>query len=358
MVAPVIYFAGGEDSDFSGTGNVSVDTTSGHYRSAYARCGLQADDGDSLWDTGNVMSVADAWFHARVWMTGKNMNNLSFGSVVEYAPIRIVDATGVARLIIYMPTLVGSPTTTAARWRFAKVNAAGTVTAIGSVFNAIFTGSPDLPDALDIQIIDYASGGAGEVNVWINKVLAYSTSAATLATDSNTTINGLYLCGLGEATSASGRASFSYSEVIISDSDTRGMTLDKLTPDADGNTDSFDEGGVSNINEITLDDATLNASGTAGQVQQYTIDALPAGNYGVVSLVFSARSLAGSSGGPTKIDFGVRTGAADYWGSDVVLPAAIDRVQDMWAVNPATGNAFTIGELAAAGFNVGMKSVA
>lgn len=359
MTAPVIYFSGGEDFEFSSVGTVSVDTTSSHRRGAFCRCALKADDGSSFWDTGNRMSVTDAWFHARVWMTANSLASVTSGaSAADQSPIKITDASGVVRLGLRL-TGASVSNTNANNWQFGKFDASGAFTQLGSALSGIFTGSPAVPDELDIQVSNYATGGSGSVSIYINRTLVFTVSSATLATNSNTTINGLRLGGECVSTAASAQhVAFSYSEIIVSDSDTRGWTRNTLTPAADGNTDTFDTGGVSNINETTLDDATLNASGSAGQVQQYTIGSLPAGIYGVVAVGFSARGLAGSSGGPTKIDFGTRDGGADYWGSDLSLPGSIDLVQDNWTINPATSAAFTTGQLAAAGFDIGLKSVA
>jgi hypothetical protein len=352
-----ILFVAGEDSDLATTGTTAVDTTSTHRRTAYCRCALQATNGGGTWDTGNAMSVASAWIHARVWMTDVPGLALFGSSLVNDASIRITDAAGIVRLILYMPSLTTGvvPNTIASNWQFAKVNAAGTVTPLGSPLSAIFSGSPTSPDAIDIQITNYATGGSGTVNIWINGVLAFNVSSATLATDANTTINGVRFCGIG--LSGSNSVAFSYSEVILSDSDTRSVSLATLTPAANGNTDNWDIGGVSNINEIVLNDTTLNASGTPGQIQQYTTGVLPSGTFGVLAVVLSGRMMAGFSGGPTKVDFGVRTASVDHWSADVTLSNSLATVQHVFAVDPGTSLPFDPAVLGV-GFNVGLRSIA
>jgi hypothetical protein len=258
VAAPVLYFVGGEDSDFTSTGAVSIDTTYFHHRMSYSRCALQANDGDSFWNTGNVMSVADVWVHARVWMTHVGNTNSPGGTAVERAPIKITDAAGIVRLILYGTASSGIiDNALASNWTFGKVTAAGAVTQIGSPLSAIFTGSPaSSPDQIDIQIANYAGAGSGAVNIWVNGVLALAVTGQTLATDSNTTLNGVRFAGGNPIAKA---YAISYSEVILSDSDTRFMDLATLTPAGSGNTDTFDIGVVSDINELVLSDATLNA---------------------------------------------------------------------------------------------------
>lgn len=352
-----VYFAAGEDEAFTSVGTVAINTTASHRRASWSRCALQANDGDSYWDTGNVMSVASAWFHARVWMTGRT-TNLTNASPLNRAAIRIVDAAGITRLaLIYFTSASNTPNTLATNWRFGKYTAAGTFTQLGSVLSGIFASSPAAPDAIDIQVVNYATAGAGEVRIWINETLVYEVTGATLATDSNTTINGIRLAGCIAATDGN-KFDLGYSEVIIADSDTRTRGLATLAPAANGNTVNWTTGGVSNINETPLDDVTLNDSASAGQIQQYTIGALPSGVYGVEALIVSARAMAGSAGGPTKLDFGIRTNSIDYWSSDYTLAASLDNAQHIMATNPDTSAAFTTAEVGAAGFNIGMKSVA
>jgi hypothetical protein len=274
------------------------------------------------------------------------------------AAIRITDGAGIVRLgLIHNPTnhgaFVAAPNTVASNWMVVKFNAAGTATQIGSVLSGTFTGSPGSPDALDIQISSY--GVSGTINIYINGTLVYNFTG-DVHTDSNTTVNGLRLAGVMDSTQSDTYALY-YSEVIVSDSDTRGMSLATLTPAADGNTDNWDIGGVTNINELVEDDTTLNASGTPGQIQQYTTNALPSGTFGVVAVMISGRMMAGSSGGPTKVDFGVRTAGVDHWSADVTLPGSLATVQNVFMTDPGTSAPFDPTVLGT-GFNVGLKSVA
>lgn len=356
-----IYFVGGEDFDFTPFGNTQIDTTVGHFRGAFARCALRASDGDSGWDTGSIGNFTDVWFHFRVYMERsyftKNILVSEPGS--QRAPIKIVDNSGVVRLIMFVPVFFPAANTSAARWRFAKVDEHGVWTYVGSTFSATFSGNPDLPDDFDIHISNYNVPSGGSVKIWVRGTLAYSVSGVTLATDSATSISGIRLSGVGAALYSPPNIWYhSYSEVIVAAEDTRGLELATLIPAAAGNLDNWITGGVSDINEITLDDSTTNTSDTAGQIQQYTVTGPPTGSYGVVAVAISVRAQQGSLSGPTQIDLGVRTGGADYWGSDLALPITKQHLQTIFITNPDTGGAFTISELSDPNFNIGMKSVA
>ena len=351
MPAPTIYFAAGEDEAFTTIGTTSVDTTSTHRRTAYCRCGLLAPDGFSYWDTGTVMSVASAWFHARAWVLfnsgGAGSATAPFGSV-----LRIQDGAGITRLALNFTSAAAS-SSDPTNWAVFKVNAAGTFAQIGPVLSGIFSASPASPDAIDVQVASY--GASGTINIWINRSLVYSFTG-DVHTDANTTVNGLRLSA-SCATIGNRQIPITWSEVIVSDSDTRGMSLGTLTPAADGNTDNWDIGGVTNINELVEDDTTLNASGTPGQIQQYTTNALPSGTFGVIAVVISGRMMAGSVAGPTKVDFGVRTAGVDHWSADVTLPTSLATVQNVFMTDPGTSAPFDPTVLGT-GFNVGLKSVA
>ncbi len=355
------YFVGGEDFNFTPFGITSVDVTTGHFRGDFARCGLRAEDGDSGWDTGNVGDFTDVWFHARGYMelSYYSRSVLVSEPPVERAPIKIVDADGVVRLMVYLPAMFPATNTNPARWHFAKVDQLGVATNLGGVLSAFFSANPAEPDDFDIHISDYDVVGGGSVKIWFRGTLAFSVSGVTLATDGNTTINGIRFSGVGVEGSNTGSVWYhTYSEVVVAAQDTRGIDLVTLTPDANGNLDNWDVGGVSNINELVLDDSTGNVSLTAGQIQQYTVVAPPAGTYGVIALAVSVRAQKGSLGGPTKLDLGLRTNATDYWGSDINLPSTKQHLQTFFVTNPDTGVAFTIPELADPAFNIGMKSVA
>jgi len=150
-MARTFHFVGNEDFHFTSFGETSVDTTVGHYRANFTRCGLRAADGNSGWATPDLGGLTDFWFHARVWMQEKYPNNAFTLPGTVLSPIQFVDAAGIIRLTVVFPVLSRITNTNAIDWRFAKFDAAGTMTFLGPPFSATFTGSPTTPDAVDIQ---------------------------------------------------------------------------------------------------------------------------------------------------------------------------------------------------------------
>ena len=285
------------------------------------------------------------------------------GSFLNKNPIRICDRGGVVRLAFGFNNTgnfsggwySGDPS----QWGCHIVNGAGTYTLInGAKPNFGFTPGPATPDALDIQVVNYDQTNNGSIFVYINGALAFGASGVTLFTDANSSLGGLKLSGVWVGADPA-CINFYYSEVIVSDQDTRGLSLARLTPTADGNTVNWDVGGVSNVNELTLNDLTVNSSGTPGQIQQYTTPALPSGNFGIVGVGYSARAQQGSFSGPGRLQFGARIGGVDYFDTTgTALPVALTRVQQVLYTVPGTGNAFTRADINSAGFNTAMKSAA
>lgn len=321
----VIYFGGGEDSEFYQMGGGGVTTTSTRFRSAYARCalttiGLSTAQGDNYWQNAVAFAQSEFWFTAQTIIQAvQNVAN---------PMIDFLDASNIPRLRI---SGAGGSTTL---WRVDKLNAAGTVTQLGSNFSMSVSSSS--VDKLDVNIVYSASG---TFTLYLNRTQVF-TYSGDVTTDSATALANIRLrC---ETTTGLGNVRC-WSEVIVSDSDTRAMSLKTFPPVANGNTHDFDVGSpaAANVNEITLDDATLDGSSLAGQIDEYTITSLTPGTFAVVSIGVSARVQYGIQGpSPTQVALIVRTGGTDYF-SDVFSPeVAWTSVQNWWAENPDTSSAW------------------
>lgn len=327
-----IYFAGGEDCDhFSGGSGSAISTTSGAFRSSYARCGLQAiSSSNGYWQ--NSLSYVGTptafWFSARLAAANNASGTylLKFGDTSNFTRLQIVTSSG--NLIVQ------------------KVNTAGTATTLTntlSAWNGGFSGNTAGTDKLDIHWVNDASGS---IDIWLNgnKVFNYSgdTTTETMA------IAWHRLSNCGNAVVCV------WSEILVVDVDARSFSLQTLAPVSNGNTHNFDTGtpAAANVNETTLSDSTLDGSSSAGQIDQYTIPSLVSGSFSVVAIGVSARMQKGSSG-PTKMDLGVRSGSTDYWSSDQVLTTTWAAYQNWWTTDPNTSAAWT-----ALPSNIGLESVA
>lgn len=323
-----IYFAGGEDIDFSQTGGSTVITTASHFRSAFSRCALRVPSSvlDTFyWQNYTPFSTSSFWLSAQVFGGGITTNT-------ALNLLKLLDSSNIVRFRI---------AGTGANSTFAifKVNAAGTSTQLGSNFTLTF--STTILDKLDINIVDSASGS---VAIYLNGISIFTFSGDT-TTDGVSTIANIRLQQYGSNTD--------WSEIIISDADTRTMSLQTLAPVANGNTHNFDTGSpaAANVNEVTLNDATLDGSTTAGQIDQYTIPAIASGTYTIMAIGVSARMRKGTSG-PSKADLNVRSGGSDFFSSDQVLTTAFADYINWWTTDPNTSATWT-----AYPSNIGIKSV-
>ena len=196
-------------------------------------------------------------------------------------------------------------------------------------------------------------GTSGEVTLYCNGV-SVADYVGNVATDSATQLNQVMFST--EYSGAGGGVTY-WSEFIVATTNTRGMRLVTMAPVANGNADTFDTGGVSNVNEVTNTIGTVNASGTASEIQEYTVSpTFPTGSWNVTDVWVNALAQVDTTG-PQHLQAMVRTGSTDYTSSNLSPPQSVwGTVGIDWTTNPNTGVAWTTTDLSAAGFNIGFKS--
>ena len=364
-----ILFAGGEDLDYTtylgGASSFSWSTSANAFRSGYARGATSLFIPGTTPDTTKYAVISFA-ASSNFWATFR-MNYYAFGNGNTGAcrPLKFFDSSGVERIRVQLSAAFVGPNDT---FVVQKVNAAGTATTLGTTStgrygSAIVTnsGAPILavPDKMDV-FINY--GVSGQIQIYnttpVGTILVYDSGTVDTTTDGNTTLAQMGLGGV--ATSVNGNV-VTYSEIIISTTDTRTMSLVTQAATANGNTHNWTAGTAANISAASFatGDASPNYSQTAAQIQQYTITpAIPTGNFSVVAMVHKARVLAGASP-PTKFDFMVRTAATDFSSSDFTPTGMWATYQNIWAVIPNTTAAWATTDFPAssASFNYGLKSV-
>jgi hypothetical protein len=322
-----IYFAGGEDSEFYAVGIVpTIVTSSSYIRTSFARMGFQFFGNGILYITHYLpFSASSFWHSQRVCIT--NNNNNSSNRLLSYA-----DSSNIERLRL-------APVSSNV-YQVLKVDASGTTTQLGSNFNLTFSGGVD---KLDTNIVYNASGLFA---LYLNGVLVFSYSG-DVTTNSVTSLSYVRLgCPASSPFTT-------WSECIVADTDTRSMSLQTLAPVANGNTHNFDTGSpaASNVNEITLNDATLDGSTTAGQIDEYTIPAIVGGTLPIVAVGVSARMQCGTTG-PQHADIVVRSGSTDYLSSNMNLTLTWSDYQNWWMTDPNTSAPWL-----ALPVNIGIKSI-
>jgi len=328
------YFMGGEDHDFTKFGVCSVDTNTAFRRSANTRCSLLVGSSNGATDGwGGALSSPQStlWLTARVFASQVSASTAC--DLVSFS-----DSGAVRRLAVRTN---GSSTVLT----IAKRNAAGTYTTLA-------TSSYTLPLGA-VQKIDVAVtyGTSGKVDVYIEGTLV-ATYSGDITTDGNTALSS-FTVGCAAIGGSSGTY---WSEVICSDSDTRDLSLVTMAPTANGNTFGWDAGSVTSINETTLNDTTVITSGTTGQLAQFTVGSSGiTGNNAIKAVCISARAVKGGTG-PQNIRMNVRTGGTNSNSAAIALPAALGRIQNVFATNPVTASNWVGTDLTAAGFNIGVQS--
>lgn len=329
------HFIGGEDHDFSKLGVASVDTaTTSARRTANARCTLKV---------GPAAGLTDGWVAAldsavsELWLTVRSYNSDNAG-VAGQDLISFMDGT--TRRLVLTTDAGGAGTT---KIRLIKRNAANANTTLAT---ASVNVSANTLLKLDVYV-DYDV--AGTVNVYQDGTLILSYSG-DVTTDAATTLNGFVLGNYGAGSQY-------WSEAIVATIDTRGLSCITMAPAANGNTFGWSN-SYANVDEVTLDDSDLITAGAADLVAQTTVTTTGlVGNPAVLAVCVSARGQKGSTG-PANLQLNVRTGAADYFSANKALPTSPARLSNIWEQNPGTVADWTIADLSAVGFNVGVKSIA
>jgi hypothetical protein len=352
VAAPVINFRGGEDSEFLASGAASVVTTGGWFRAGYARAALYIQASGNYWigqldGSANLFALSVFWFGARHLTHWSTFGNTFGGLMLEFT-----DSSGITRIRIR--NTAGGGATPTGPYQLEKLNSVGVATALGATFSPVWNF-----EALYSIFVSVNYAVAGQIDVWgaasdgTSAVLLRSY-AGDVTTDGVTQLAGLKL-GCSITPGIANQAGTAWSEIIVTDSDARSMSLATVAPVANGNTHNFDTGApaAANVNETTLSVTTFDGSTTAGQLDQYTIGALPAGSWTILDFAVSAVMRKGFSG-PANADLNVRSGGADYLTADIPLTTIFALgYQRSWATDPATGVTW-----AALPTNIGVRSAA
>ena len=312
------HFIGGEDLDFAPLGAPAVSGTGSLFRAGYARGSLRVNlsQGWRVPASYGISVTTAAWLTARFYnqTSGGSFPLLRFNGDTD-APIIALYNDGTLWNVSGTPAQIATPT------------------------------APVPVNAISKLNVYYDFDTTGQINVYIDETLVVSFTGNT--TGGRAALPGLDLMG----------GTCYWSEVLWADYDTRGIIgVVTLVPTADGATNNWTVDAVTNVNELVLDDATSDQSGTAGQVDLYTVGALPAGNYGILAVEVVSRS-ATTAGAPQNLKNLVRVGGTNYPSSTYAIGAAFERNAYVWTQNPNTLAAWLPSDLGA-GFNVGMESVA
>lgn len=269
--------------------------------------------------TGNLGSIAEAWFQYRVG--GSISGDGSNGKILwgarnnsgQYV-VRLRWSTGGVRTFEY--------------WNGA------TYTSIGTLTNA--TNTPGRRFTFHVKI----DNTVGRFAVYVDNVLQHELTGDTdVFTGSN--INDFEWTGSGQFNATQ------YSEVIVTTEDPRKGRVYTMFPTGAGATQAFtgaytdiDDADESTANQDSLD---INAA-SAGDVSTFTVQGLPAAQFSdkaILAVAVGCR--ARNNGGGGDIELVVRSGGTDYFGahSATIASAYGNGFYHVWNTNPDGSVAWT-----------------
>ena len=331
-----ILWAGGEDIDWVTLGSLSVDTTSGHFRSGWARCDIQMTSGNGTAQARsfpfNGGAVTSAWLSIHAYFVGGNATALEsnllagFGSSGSNSFLALTVAAASASQIA-LSSYNGTTQTQLA------VESGTSITTLGTSGGG----------KLDIQVSNL--GASSTVNVYLNNNLIISYSGSTVITgltNFDTVILGSY--GGGTATT------WSWSEFIVADSDTRALLgLNTLALTGAGTTTTWTNNTYTNINGVNHSDANPTYVNTTAKDQEYTVTAPTPAVFSVIGVVQSARACIPSGSTPTALKLGYGSGGVGYFGTGASKSPTVGFAdyQQIDQINPITSTTWVSADLAA-----------
>lgn len=371
-----ILWVGGEPMDFPvGPATVNMTTTNNSasdnptlpaskyksFRDGYARGSLYVTPNYSYAYSGPIVksdnsapatSTSTVWLSARVYAAGATSSWNDSGS--QYAVVGLVNSSNKKGLFFGYYGSVWPYTA-----RVYRLDGSMSQLATASAASIIAPTSSTPTIKIDLQIINYGAA-SGTVNLYINGAAnAIATFTGDLKSSSTTTLDSV---AIGQYTTVNSCVDSCYprvSEIILSDTDTRGLSLATLPPNGAGDTALAWTGGtcvgILNKTGQNTDDSTSLFSSTAGDKMQCTIGSLPAGSFSVPAVAVSGR-FNKTNAGLQSVGLGLRSPSAtipDYDPTATTLGAStFQTVQKLYTTSPFTSQAWTTTEIGTLQTNV------
>jgi hypothetical protein len=321
--APDPLWTGGEDIDFPGSGAAaSASPPSTYYRPGYARGAVYCNTASAnnmaspCWSTifpGGAVTAA--WLHFQYRNSAANVALMGLGTYGTDNAVWLY-CNGTPATGLYSATSSGGTS---------LATESGDSCAGGSLTQ------------FDISVTGY--GGTATVNVYANAgTVPIITWTGTLSPGGAASFNSVFLGNLGGS-------SHGASEIIVSTSDTRPMSLVTLAPAGAGTTNTWTSGTYSNIDALTNNVASIINSQASAQNFAATLNALPSGSFTVLGVKVIANGITNGTA-PTSIAPGIYSHSTVEVPSATALNAYWFPVETYYSTNPATGVGFTAVDIA------------
>jgi hypothetical protein len=311
-----ILWCGGEDIDFPNGTAPSITTGSTNARTGFARCGLQtgASPCRSLSFAGGA--ITSGWLHCQV--AAGNSTNRTFAGL----GLNSAGNGGV---------FVGTNGSNSAKCSLYKWDGTTQTTLASETGTSIPTSGFF---SVDMQITNF--GATSTVNVYINNVLVITFSGSTALTGFSN-LDCVTLWGIA--------GDYRASEFIVSDSDTRSMSLLTMAPNALGDANNWTTGTFANINPTTINDTSVIAVNTTAQDFQANLIDLPSGSFSVQAVKAVARAEVTAGSTPTSLKLGVKTGGTVNVDAGRALTAGFLPYERLMTTNPVTSAAWLASDM-------------
>jgi hypothetical protein len=328
-----ILWAGGEDIDFPNnfSGGPAVMTAgSGQYDPTYTRAAVFPSTGYVVSNSFAGGPVTTAWLHEVVY---NNVNVCC--NVNAVSPVL---------------GLTGGPSTNAGLW-IGTYNY-GSQLSLYKFNGSTFTTLASEPGnsficcarySLDLHVVSF--GTSATVTVYVN-----GSPTPIISYSGDVTVSGVSSVSAVSLARVNYISYFPTSQIIVSDTDTRTMHLATLAPNAAGDANAW-TGSYTNINPISINDASVIYDANAGDNFESKLNALPAGTFWVPAVVVKARGVKGSTG-LGSLGLGVKT-------NSVINIPGFSSQQLYWSTtetyyqsNPVTSASWTQGDVNALQINL------
>jgi hypothetical protein len=307
-----ILWCGGEDIDFNG-GNISIDTTSTYYRTAWSRCAINMYRTPLIYTPTLSSPVTSFWFSTIFYF---NYLSVSF-ELMPLVQFESQNKTGYLQIQLVTST------------KDFRINRNGTI--ISSASSGIVT---DKLYKIDICVSDFNQENTGNIKVYLDGELKLDYTETLYSG----TLDSIDRCRFyGDLY----YASWYISELIWADDDTRLKNLKTLVPNAAGDTSEW-TGAYTDINEIVYSSNTFLTTEDPNKLNLVGLSNLGLTLYAVKAVkVFSFVSPAFNGIG---LKIGIKTNNTLYLDS-IKQPTWTEQLENIYNVNPYTSLPFTIGEV-------------
>lgn len=318
-----ILWCGGEDLDFAaGVTLPAVDTSSGRFRSAYARCDIGALNSSSY-----PKSVAfPGGAVTSAWLS------------MQFYPVNS-GGLGTGALLI---GLINSSTPSSGLW-FATSSSYDDQCAVckydgTTITQLVAESGHSIVQAslykIDLEVISY--GASGTVNLYVGGSLV-ATYTGNVAVSGITNLDTVVI--QGNHTNYAG-----FSEIIVASEDTRAMSLATAPPSGAGSTDQW-TGAYTDVDEITIDDSTPIYTNSTGKDEQFTVGSLPSGTFAVRAVMRVARASSTAGATATQVAPGFNISGTVYDQGLQATTTSWETLQALYSQNPATSANWTTSDI-------------